>query len=419
MDKRIAHKIIISHPTGNSNVRAIVDGLHSTDMLLKFVTTIASFPGNIWDLASSVPGLSELKRRSFDPVLRKHTSVFPWIEIGRMLSKKSGMNNLTAHELGMFCVDQVYRSLDRHVSKELKSSVAQGLTAVYAYEDGAFETFKVAKELGLLCVYDLPIAYWETGKTLMMEELERLPRWSGTLGGGVTDSTEKTDRKTAELEMADLIVTPGSFVAESIKNFSSKKVIMSPFGSPAVNSKYTKKDLSNPLRILFVGSMGQRKGLSDLFEAIKMLNTHLVELVVLGSLLEDIKFYKDELPNFIYEPTRSHHEVLNLMSSCHIFCLPSIVEGRALVIQEAMSQGLPIIITPNTGGEDLVIEGQTGFLVPIRSPERIAESIAWFLSNRNLIHSMGICAQDHAAKYSWSQYSTDVINEINNFNPHL
>ena len=73
------------------------------------------------------------------------------------------------------------------------------------------------------------------------------------------------------------------------------------------------------------------------------------------------------------------------MRTCDIFCLPSIVEGRALVIQEAMSQGLPIIITANTGAEDLVVAEETGFLVPIRNAEAIAEKINWFITNRTKI----------------------------------
>ena len=61
--------------------------------------------------------------------------------------------------------------------------------------------------------------------------------------------------------------------------------------------------------------------------------------------------------------------------------LPSIVEGRALVQQEALSCGLPIIVTPNTGGEDLVEEGVTGHLVSIRSPEKIAKAISSMMAN--------------------------------------
>src|SRR5690606_32851650 len=121
-------------------------------------------------------------------------------------------------------------------------------------------------------------------------------------------------------------------------------------------------------RILFVGSMGQRKGLGDLFAAMRHFSPKEVELVVMGSLLAPMEFYKEQLPHFRYEGGRPNEQVLTLMRSCDVFCLPSIVVGRALVMQEAMSQGLPIIITPNTGGEDLVCEagqirrGETGKL---------------------------------------------------------
>ena len=74
--------------------------------------------------------------------------------------------------------------------------------------------------------------------------------------------------------------------------------------------------------------------------------------------------------------------------------LPSIVEGRALVQQEALSCGLPIIVTPNAGGEDLVEEGITGHLVPIRSPEKIAEAISSLLADRNEpSRALGSCAK--------------------------
>jgi glycosyltransferase involved in cell wall biosynthesis len=81
-------------------------------------------------------------------------------------------------------------------------------------------------------------------------------------------------------------------------------------------------------------------------------------------------------------------------------------------MQEAMSQGLPLVITPNTGGEDLVIEGKTGFLVPIRSPEKIAEKLAWFNQNRQELPAMKEQAIQHAATYTWRNYSATVIDAI-------
>jgi glycosyltransferase involved in cell wall biosynthesis len=81
-------------------------------------------------------------------------------------------------------------------------------------------------------------------------------------------------------------------------------------------------------------------------------------------------------------------------------------------MQEAMSQGLPLIITPNTGGSDLVIEGVTGFLVPIRNPMAIAEKIAWFADNRNKIPEMGERARVHASQYTWKGYAKKILDEI-------
>jgi glycosyltransferase involved in cell wall biosynthesis len=122
-------------------------------------------------------------------------------------------------------------------------------------------------------------------------------------------------------------------------------------------------------------------------------------------------FYQNQLKHFTYERGRPHADVLALMRTCDVFCLPSIVEGRALVMQEAMSQGLPIIITPNTGGEDLVVDG-SGFLVPIRSAEAIAEKLEWFLANRSQIAAMREVAKAHAATYSWEQYGRTITDRL-------
>ncbi|HKO81284.1 MAG TPA: glycosyltransferase family 4 protein, partial [Chitinophagaceae bacterium] len=186
-----------------------------------------------------------------------------------------------------------------------------------------------------------------------------------------------------------------------------------------INNKKTeqrKDQVPNcPLRVLYVGSMGQRKGLGDLFAAMRLLNNPNIELVVMGSLLAPLEFYRREYPNFTYEPGRPYEQVLALMKTCDVFCLPSIVEGRALVMQEAMSQGLPLIITPNTGGADLIEEGKTGFLVPIRSPQAIANKLCWFLENRSQVSEMGQMAQRHAAKYTWDNYGFNVTTAIKKF----
>jgi glycosyltransferase involved in cell wall biosynthesis len=97
------------------------------------------------------------------------------------------------------------------------------------------------------------------------------------------------------------------------------------------------------------------------------------------------------------------------MQQADVLVLPSIVEGRALVIQEAMMCGLPVIITPNTGASDLVLPGQTGFTVPIRDPQALAEAISWCADNRQALPDMGQQAVLLASSYPWTAYAEGVL----------
>lgn len=406
-------KIVVSHPTGNQNVRCVLSGFNKNDILAEFDTSLAINENAKWLNLLSGALKKEILRRQFS--LRKSMiHSYPARELSRMMFSKLGWAGFTKHESGWASVDSVYRSFDKKVANRLHYlKNKQSVSAVYAYEDGALETFKQAKQIGLQCIYDLPIAYWKTIRALLLEEAQRMPEWKQTLGGGIADSERKLERKSEELALADVVVVPSEFVKTSLSSNGIKKpVILSPFGSPKHNTGAPVNTEKRPLRVLFAGSMGQRKGLGDLFHAMKLINTKHVELVVMGSPLADMSFYRNQFPYFRYEAGRPFNEVLELMKSCDVFCLPSIAEGRALVMQEAMSQGLPLIITPNTGGEDLIIEGETGFLIPIRSPELIAEKINWLANNRQVVTEMGRLAQLHSERYSWQLYGQHIVNEL-------
>ncbi|MDQ2918687.1 MAG: glycosyltransferase family 4 protein, partial [Verrucomicrobiota bacterium] len=291
--------------------------------------------------------------------------------------------------------------------------IQNGITAAYAYEDCALQIFEAATDLHVRRIYDLPIAYWETVQRFLKEEAQRYPDWEPTLGG-TRDSAEKLARKTRELELAELVICPSNFVMESLPSAvrGKKSCVMVPFGSPAHAIDRSHTTHKSRLRILFAGALTQRKGLADLFAAMKLIDSDEIELVVMGSLLQPLAWYRERFSNFTYEAPRPHADVLRLMQSCDVFVLPSIVEGRALVQQEAMACGLPLIATRNAGADDLIEEGETGFLVPIRSPEAIAEKINWCAANRERISGMGIAAQKRAATLTWRSYGEKILGAI-------
>jgi glycosyltransferase involved in cell wall biosynthesis len=144
----------------------------------------------------------------------------------------------------------------------------------------------------------------------------------------------------------------------------------------------------------------------------KLLKRQDVELIVMGSLIASMEFYRNQYRDFTYMSTRPHREVLELMQSCDVLVLPSLAEGRALVQQEALANGLPLIITKNTGGEDLIVPGETGFLVPIRSPDQIAEKISWLADHRDSLPNMRLAALKKADEYPWQRYTDRILSAL-------
>jgi glycosyltransferase involved in cell wall biosynthesis len=366
--------IVLSHPTVNTFVRALVEALDSQGRLAAFHTTLA------------------FGRRAVK-VDRHRIHQHPWREIARLAGQRLGFGGARA-------VDAVYRTLDAAVARDLENA-----SAVYCYEDGALATFRAAHKRGLRRFYELPIAYWETSQRLLREEAERLPAWAPTLGAP-DDPPEKLARKADELALADLVICPSRFVQTSLP--PGTRSVVAEFGSPPCAAS-DRAERKGRLRLLFAGAMTQRKGLADLFAALKSLDRDDVELVVMGAPVAPMEFYRREWPRFIHESPRPHGAVLELMDTCDALALPSIVEGRALVQQEALSRGLPIIVTPNAGGEDLVEPGATGWLVPIRNPAALAERIAWLADHRDALPEMRAASREMAARRTWAHYTRKIL----------
>jgi glycosyltransferase involved in cell wall biosynthesis len=390
--------IAVSHPTGNQFVRALLSGLEKKGMLARFFTTLNA-PGENFLRWLPVSLREQIGRRAFDLPGSKITS-YPLREITRLLVKSPGQAS----------VDAVYTGLDSAVAAWVRGNYAE-IDAVHCYEDGALETFRAAGEAGVRRVYELPIAYWETVHKILNDEAARLPAWEPTLYA-TRDSREKLERKTREIELADIVICPSQFVHDSMPEVirRDKKCVIAKFGSPQLPTPVQHKSAGGKLRVLFAGAMSQRKGLADLFAAMKLLDRADVELVVMGSAILPMNFYREQYPGFIHEAPRPHAAVMELMQTCDVLALPSLVEGRALVQQEALACGLPLIVTANAGGEDLVEEGAAGFLVPVRAPEKIADKIAWFAEHRDALPAMRDAARRKAAACTWEDYSNAVIN---------
>ncbi|MEW6513499.1 MAG: TIGR03088 family PEP-CTERM/XrtA system glycosyltransferase [Pseudomonadota bacterium] len=83
------------------------------------------------------------------------------------------------------------------------------------------------------------------------------------------------------------------------------------------------------------------------------------------------------------------HDVPEVLRGLDCFVLPSLAEGISNTILEAMASGLPVIATRVGGNPELLIEGQTGMLVPVSDPEAMARAIVDYARNPEQARAAG------------------------------
>jgi starch synthase len=395
--------LILSHPVGNANVRQAVRALNDVGLLSEFWTSVSWPPDHPFDKLLPRSVSRELNRRTFTHVRRDQVHCYPWLEAGRLLASRFGLPGLTRHEVGRFSVDAVYRGLDATVASRLQH--VKNIDAVYAYEDGALASFRAAKKLGLRTIYELPIGYWRCYRALMEEEAELQPEWAMTLPGNL-DSVGKLQRKEEELALATHIVVASEFVRQTLLKAGplNARVSVAPYGAPATCSVKTRPSVSeSALRVVFVGTLSQRKGISYLLRAAERLGSR-ITLTLIGRRVGKCGVLDSALRVHRWIPSLNHSELLREIGRHDVMVFPSLFEGLALVLLEALSQGVPVITTPHSGASDFLSDGEDGFIVPIRDAGAIVEKLELLSCDRERLAAMSQAAINKAAQRSWEQY---------------
>lgn len=396
--------ILLSHPTGNENVRSAARALSEAGLLCEFWTSVCWNEQHLLNRVLPRSVSRELGRRAFADIGRDQLHCYPWIELGRLAARKLKVSHLLRHEVGRFSVDAVYRSLDLRVAARVRDTPNIG--GVYAYEDGAWATFRAARQLGIKTIYELPIGYWRCHRELMLEEASLQPEWAVTLNGR-EDSDEKLRRKDEELALATDIVVPSEFVRGTLRKAGSleAQVTVVPYGAPLAQPRAQRErnTRNGKLKVIFVGGLSQRKGLSYLLQAVTRLGSK-IELTLVGRRVAECPTLDAALRVHRWIPSLPHAAMLEEISRHDVMVFPSLFEGFSLVLLEAMSRGVPVITTPNTGGPHFVSEGEDGFIVPIRDVEAIVERLEMLLFDSNRLEAMSRAAEKKASQHSWKQY---------------
>ena len=194
--------------------------------------------------------------------------------------------------------------------------------------------------------------------------------------------------------------------------------ISAPQFSPASERSKLKASLGIPESALVVGSVGRvfddHKRFSDLIRALHLLGRpadelHLV-IVGEGPDLGQLKALADELGVRDAVTFAGYQKDTGpFYSVMDVFALASNRESFGVVLVEAMFAGLPVVATRAGGIPNIVLDGETGILVPVGQPERIAEAIRRLSSEPGLRRRYGEAGRQRAEqRFGASRYVADV-----------
>lgn len=299
-----------------------------------------------------------------------------------------------------------------HLSRKKKMPLlAYSGYAYYAFRETK-ESPKILFQFHPHCVTNKAIfdaelkKYPEIAKNLLLEEEYQIP-------------PKKVKHFIEEVKMADGYIAASSFTKQSLVNIGAnpEKITIAPYGVDLTNYPFAKRVIkkNEPLSFVFVGNYTQRKGIHYMLLACKRLQDegYIFNLKMTGRSKLDLEYLNSfGLKNLSIYYKLTHSELINLLHSSDVFLFPSLCEGFAFVIIEAMSTGLPIISTTRTAGNDIVNNGIEGFTIKPSSVEEIVEKMKYFIQNPSECERMGNNASQKAKLLTWENFEDKVIEGV-------
>lgn len=240
-----------------------------------------------------------------------------------------------------------------------------------------------AENKSVSCVMEEVNSHVEVCHQLMQSEYESLGF------GSYNYRFPDHDERLAAYDEADYILCPSEWVVRSFisKGLPPSKILKNPYAAP-LSSKANAEDLvgnDEDFRILFVGQIHFRKGLRYLIEAFRKLRHPRKKLIIVGPKTSVTGLERTTIPDGVtFTGALKGSHLKHEYRCANVFCLPSVEEGLALVMGEALSHGLPVVATSHSGAEDLFTDNSEGFIVPPCNPTALAEALQMLADDRQL-----------------------------------
>lgn len=213
----------------------------------------------------------------------------------------------------------------------------------------------------------------------------------------------------AEYDLADVLLMPSLKSAETFLAAGIPERKLHYVGRGVDLERYQPAgSKAEKFRAVFVGALIRRKGVHHLLAAWRKLALENAELVLVGTLHDEIKPALAELATSNVRLAGFSTSVQDELRRASVFVFPSECEGFAKVTIEAAACGLPLIATRESG--DAIVDGETGWLIPTNDPEAIVTALRQAAAQPDELHARGLCARQRVEKlFTWDHYRSRIL----------
>jgi hypothetical protein len=307
-----------------------------------------------------------------------------------------------------------YAQTDRAFAAAVAQLKLPSHDVFFGYSYASLEMLRAEKSRGVLTVLDQidpgPVEF-----RLVAEEMRKHPEIAGP---PAEFPSAYFDRNRREWELADIIIVNSDWSREALisKGVPPAKIEILPLAfepePESLTSENRQSPIGNrqsnaPLRVLWLGQVNVRKGIHYLMAAARLLERENIQFDVVGPVNILPGAVAAAPRNMTFHGPVSRDRTADWYRQSNVFVLPTLSDGFALTQLEALAKSLPVITTPNCGR--VVTEGQTGFIVPPRDPQALADAILKFAADRTLSAKMAPACRQAVKAFSLEVYGRQLV----------
>jgi len=267
----------------------------------------------------------------------------------------------------------------------------QDQACLYHYRAGfGLSSVPVARSQGMFTLCDHSIAH--------PSSMRELVAGGGKMPSGSGEASDPFWRLVLhDIEQADAVVVNSDFVRETFaaQGFDPSLIHVVHWGVDEEFIPYLtprRSDTEGPLRLLFAGTFEPRKGALVLLEALDIIKDLPWQLQLAGQCFLPLRRRLKDNPKVSFLGNITRPQLAKRMAEAEVFVFPSLAEGSARVVFEALASGCYVVTTPNSGS--IVRDGVHGALIAPGQTDALVGAIRWAIKNRSALARIG----DHNAK---------------------